>query len=293
MRDWRNCAKEYGELLSRYPADSVARAQRASCLLFLRNIPESLKEMQHAVKMLPNHVAFRINLVLIAYRAGEFQLIEDEVNAMQQPDPRAIVALAYSQIARGMPREATETTERVAAMDRETRGLSPASPTCWSTRAVFRGRSDFRAGCRGRSEHDAGRTQVLVRRARASPAGTEWSGSSSRKGAATEHGHRGAISRRAIFAATGAIDKAEALAAELSKSTEPSDDARVYGKIIEAQIAMKRKDRVRRSDSDRREQRARYLAGTLQSRAARTSRPASPFKRTPNLTCVSRAVARP
>ena len=46
--------------------------------------------MQQAVKMLPNHVAFRINLVLTAYRAGEFQLVEDEVKAMQQPDPRVV-----------------------------------------------------------------------------------------------------------------------------------------------------------------------------------------------------------
>ena len=45
-----------------------------------------------------------------------------------------------------------------------------------------------------------------------------------------------------IFVETGAIDKAQALAAELAKSTEPSDDARVYGKIIEAQIALKKKD---------------------------------------------------
>ena len=45
-----------------------------------------------------------------------------------------------------------------------------------------------------------------------------------------------------IFVETGAIDKAQALAGELAKSAEPSDDARVYGKIIEAQIAMKKKD---------------------------------------------------
>jgi tetratricopeptide (TPR) repeat protein len=45
-----------------------------------------------------------------------------------------------------------------------------------------------------------------------------------------------------IFVETGAIDKAQALAGELSKSTEPWDDARVYGKIIDAQIALKRKN---------------------------------------------------
>ena len=43
-----------------------------------------------------------------------------------------------------------------------------------------------------------------------------------------------------IFAETGAIDRARALAAELSLSKEPSDDSRIHGKIIEAQIALKK-----------------------------------------------------
>ena len=85
-------------MLTRYPADNVARVQRAVCLVFLRSIREALTENQEAVKALPNHVAFRMNLVLIAYRAGEFQLVEDEIKAMQQPDARALIALAHSQI---------------------------------------------------------------------------------------------------------------------------------------------------------------------------------------------------
>ena len=45
-----------------------------------------------------------------------------------------------------------------------------------------------------------------------------------------------------IFVETGAIEKAQALAAELGKSADPADDSRVYGKIIEAQIALKKKE---------------------------------------------------
>ncbi len=244
MRDWRNCAKEYGELLSRYPADSVARAQRASCLLFLRNIPESLKEMQQAVKMLPNHVAFRINLVLIAYRAGEFQLIEDEVNAMQQPDPRAIVALAYSQIARGMPREATETYKKVAAMD-------PRNAWAQSGVAdvlVYEGRfSEAVPIFEQAAAADQNTTRAALKFLSAGHAHLQRGQNGPAAAAADKALQLSTVTAvrflaAQIFAATGAIDKAEALAAELSKSTEPSDDARVYGKIIEAQIAMKRKD---------------------------------------------------
>ena len=180
MRDWRNCAKEYGELLTRYPADSVARGQRAVVFGILRNIPEALTEMQQAVKMLPNHVAFRINLVLIAYRAGEFQLVEDEVKAMQQPDARALLALAYSQLGRGMPREAAETYKKVAAVDpRNTWAQSGLGDVL-----VYEGRFSeaipiFEQGAAAdiaAKNTTRGRDQVVVSRLRASPPGTEWSG---------------------------------------------------------------------------------------------------------------------
>ena len=177
--------------------------------------------MQHAVKMLPNHVAFRINLVLIADRAGEFQLIEDEVNAMQQPDPRAIVALAYSQIARGMPREATETTKRLRPWIRETRGLVRRRRRAGLRGPFFRGRSDFRAGCRGRSEQ----TRAALKFLSAGHAHLQRGQNGPAAAAADKALQLSTVTAvrflaAQIFAATGAIDKAEALAAELSKSTD-------------------------------------------------------------------------
>jgi hypothetical protein len=46
-----------------------------------------------------------------------------------------------------------------------------------------------------------------------------------------------------IFVESGHAEKAQKLAAELGSSTEPSDDARVHGNIIEAQIALKKNPR--------------------------------------------------
>jgi tetratricopeptide (TPR) repeat protein len=48
------CAKEYGDSLAKYPADSVAHNQRAGCLVRLRNMREAVTEMRQAVQMLPN-----------------------------------------------------------------------------------------------------------------------------------------------------------------------------------------------------------------------------------------------
>ena len=97
MGDNTQCAKEYGELLARFPADSAARANRAACL-YTTNIRQALEEMQQAIKVLPNHVGYRINLALIADRASEFQTAEDELKPLPQFGTSALLALAYSQI---------------------------------------------------------------------------------------------------------------------------------------------------------------------------------------------------
>jgi eukaryotic-like serine/threonine-protein kinase len=247
-KDYRNCAKEYAELLSRYPADTVARAQRAACLLFMHSIPEALKEMQRAVQMLPNHVAFRMNLVLIAYRAGEFQLVEDEVKKMQQPDPRVFLALAYSQMARGMINEATETYKKVATVDPK---------NAWAQSGlgdvlVYQGRfSEAIPIFEQAAAADVADNKNTMR------AALKFLSAGNAHLQGRHNGPAAAMADKAlqqstvtivkflaaqIFVETGAIDKAQALAAELSKSTEAWDDARVYGKIIEAQIALKKKD---------------------------------------------------
>ena len=245
--DYRNCAKEYAELLKRYPADNAARAQRAACLVFLRNPREALAETQQALKTLPNHVAFRMNLVLTAYRAGEFQLVEDEVRGMQQPDPRALLALAYSQMARGLLREAEETYKKVAAADPKNAwaqsGLgdvlvyegrfSEAVPIFeQSAAADVAAKNTMRAAIKLLS---AGYAHLLR-------------GDTGLAAAAAENALQQSTVMAVrflaaqIFVETGALDKAQKLAADLAASSEPSDDARVHGKIIEAQIAMKKKD---------------------------------------------------
>ncbi len=43
MGDSTQCAKEYGELLARFPADTVAHIQRASCLVQLKQMREAVE----------------------------------------------------------------------------------------------------------------------------------------------------------------------------------------------------------------------------------------------------------
>src|SRR5262249_8028567 len=116
INDNQQCAKEYGELVTRYAADAIARNQRAICLARLRNMRDAVNEMRQAVQGLPKHVTLRNNLALFTNVAGDFETAESDIKAIEQPDSRTMLSLAYSQIGRGLLPEATDTYQKLGAM---------------------------------------------------------------------------------------------------------------------------------------------------------------------------------
>ena len=83
--DNQQCAKEYSDLLTRFPGDTVAHNQRAGCLFKLREMREAGEEMQQAVQLLPNHTGYRTNLALFAALSGSFEAAEAELKQLPQP----------------------------------------------------------------------------------------------------------------------------------------------------------------------------------------------------------------
>jgi serine/threonine protein kinase/tetratricopeptide (TPR) repeat protein len=114
--DNQKCADEYAALLTRYPSDSVAYNQRAGCLYKLRKMSDAQKDMESAVGLLENHAGYRTNLALFAALAGNFERAEEEIRKVPQPTTSSTLVLAYSQVGRGLVREATETYQKLATM---------------------------------------------------------------------------------------------------------------------------------------------------------------------------------
>jgi eukaryotic-like serine/threonine-protein kinase len=238
------CAAEYAALLAKYPADSVAHNQRAICLAKLRNMREATSEMRQAVKMLPKHTAYRTNLALMTNLSGEFGAVEAEVNAIEQPEARAFLALAYSQIAQGLPSEAANTYRRMSTM-----GAAGASygTSGLGDVAMFQGRfteaarifeegaaaevaakSPDRAAIKltslGHAQLAAGRKAAAIT---AADAALTYSKSMPVRFLAAR-----------IYAEAGEFDKAKALATPLSMDLAAEPQA--HGKILEGQIALLR-----------------------------------------------------
>jgi serine/threonine protein kinase/tetratricopeptide (TPR) repeat protein len=244
MNDNAQCAKEYGELLVRFPADSAARANRAACL-YTTNIRQALEEMRQAVAVLPNHVGYRINLALIADRAGEFQTAEDELKPLPQMDSRALLALAYSQLGRGLSQEATATYKRMAAQD-------PSAPWAHSGVAdvlAYHGEyseaakifaADAAADVKAKNASRAAIKFTSLAHAYLMAGQNRPAATAAQE--ALQHGDRVPVKFLAgqILVEVGSLDKATEIAAQLSNQL--TDEARAHGKILDAQIALKKKD---------------------------------------------------
>ena len=244
--DNQQCAKEYGELIERYPADTVAHMQRGLCLMKLRQSRDAVNEIRQAVQILPNHAGYRTNLAFATNAAGDFEAAEQEIQTIPDPDARALLALAYSQVARGELPEATVTYQKIAT--KGALGASFASSGLGDI-AVYEGRfsdavrmfeegavADLAANNSGRAAiklTSAAYAHLLAGRKDLAVAAAE-------KALLTAKSMPVRFLAARMFVEAGAIEKARPLARALS--AELPAEPQAHGKIIEGLIALKSAD---------------------------------------------------
>jgi tetratricopeptide (TPR) repeat protein len=241
--DNQQCAKEYGDALARYPADSIAHNQRAGCLVRLRQMREAVNEMRQALQMLPHHVVYRTNLALLSALAGDFQAAADEAGKLSAQDSNVLRSLAYSQMGRGMVREATDTYQKLATTGALGASLSASG---LGDLAVYEGRfSDAVREFERGAAADLAAKNSLGAAIKLTSAGFAHIHAGQNRAAiaaadrALDHSKSVAVRFLAarIFVEAGALDKARPLGSELS--SELAAEPQAHGKIIEGLIALK------------------------------------------------------
>ena len=244
--DLQQCVKEYGEMITRYSADTVAHNQRAICLVGLRDMKGAVEETRKALEILPNHMTYRGNLALFADYAGDFETAEREVRAIQEPSARALQALPLSLLGQGRVSEAEEAYKRLTTMGPwgasfGTAGLGDV--------ALYQGRySDaaqiFAQGVTADLAAKNGDAAALKLAALAYVHLMR-----GQSAAAIEAAERALQNSRTlkvrflsarVLVEAGAVPKAQAIAATLA--SELATEPQVYGKIVEGEIALKRRD---------------------------------------------------
>ena len=109
--DWRNCVRQFTELVDRYPADRVGQNNLASCYTQLRDAPKALEAARHAVEIVPKGVGQRLNLAFIEAFAGDFAASEQEARAALEINPSASqghLVLAEAQLGQGQIQQAAD-----------------------------------------------------------------------------------------------------------------------------------------------------------------------------------------
>jgi len=242
--DNQQCVREYAEKLAKYPADIVSHNQRAICLKNLRRMNDAAGEMQQAVQMLPNHVVLRTNLALFLDFAGRFEDAQREIDSMPPPLLRtAQAALAYSQLARGLPKDATETYEALGTRDARSKSLSASG---LGDVLLYQGRyseairilqSGAEADLAAKSPHRAALKLTSIAYAHLMAGRTAAAVAAADK--ALSIGTSTAVKFLAArtLVEAGAIEKARPLAEELAGQAQAEPQA--HGKIIQGLIALK------------------------------------------------------
>jgi tetratricopeptide (TPR) repeat protein/predicted Ser/Thr protein kinase len=247
--DWNNCAQEYTQLVTRYPADRVGQNNLASCYTQLRNAPKALEAAQHAVQIVPRGVGQRLNLSFISSFAGDFAAGEKEARAALEINPKAAqgyLVLAEALLGQGQ-------IEKAADGYHELEKFGPLGASTATS-----GLGDL-AAYQGKYAEAA---RILEQGATADVA-AKMPDSAASKYAALAHieelqGHHAAalsdigkalansqsIQIKFLAARTyvdaGDLGKAQKLAASLS--SEATSEPQAYGKIIDGMIALKKKE---------------------------------------------------
>ena len=113
--DYQQCAKEYGEMLARYPADVRAYNNRALCLSLIRDMRNAIDALRQGLQIQPRRRVLRYNLAFFASYAGDFLTAESEARALEAP-VFSLLALAFAQLGQGLPRAAADTYTQLATM---------------------------------------------------------------------------------------------------------------------------------------------------------------------------------
>ncbi len=244
--DYQSCVKEYGDLITRYAADTAARNNLALCATYLRDLPRALNEVRQVVKILPNRALYRTNLALYSNYSGDFQAGELEARAMTKPGMFGQLALAFSQVGQGLIPQATETYQAIGQIDARARSYMTSG---LGDLATYDGRfseaetilaegaaADVAAKEPNRAAAKfAALAYTRIQRGRKAPAVSAASDAL----ASSDAGKIRFLVAR-IFVDAGEIKRAQVLAAGLG--SELQTESQAYGKIIEGMIALQAKD---------------------------------------------------
>jgi eukaryotic-like serine/threonine-protein kinase len=248
-RDYDKAIEQFKALEKQFPADSAGIGNLALADFYARNMSGAVDEERRVVALYPDNVLYLNNYGLFAMYAGDFDTAIHESEGLLKLNPgfeKAYICLGISQLAQGDETAAAETYRKVAPLSAW--GAS-ASAVGLADMALYQGRPDdalsilepsLKADLAAKDSSRAAAKYLMQ--------GQAWlmKGQSAKAIAAADRAVSGSTDESLLYPAAmvfleaGTDDKALELSRKLSQRLEPDPGA--YGKLIEAEVQMKRKD---------------------------------------------------
>ncbi len=246
--NWEKCAEEYGALVKSYPGDNIGHNNLAICLSKLRNFPGAIAEARLDNQMHPNALA-QSDVSLFASYSGDFQNGEAQAREVRQLYPSSeygYLALAFAQLGQEKLTDASDTYTQLAQL-----GEHGASLSNWglADMALFQGRfaDAVRMLEKGASSDLAAKNNDAAAEKFATLAYAQlWMQRKAPAIAAADNALANSQSVKVrllsalVYAETGQQAKAQKVAESLA--SEVQSEAQADAKIIEADLALSRKD---------------------------------------------------
>ena len=242
--DYRQCEKEYSELITRNKTNVAALNQRAKCLSKLRDMHGAVEDMTKAVHLVQGRVLYRNNLAVYSVYAGDFLNAEQQLQAIQEPNDLSILALAFAQLGQGRVQEAAATYDRLEKMS--ARGASWAA-SGRADLALYEGRlgdaarrfdEGAAASLAADNPDQAARKLTALAHVHLVRGRPELAVVAAEKALGLSKATATRFLAARLLAEAGEIEKARIHAFELASSIAAEPQA--YGKIIEGVIALKK-----------------------------------------------------
>ena len=244
--DYPKCVQEYGELITRFSADVMARNQLALCSSNLRDLRRAVDEMTKVVQILPNRTLFRDNLALYSNYAGDFQAAEQHALKVTGPDVYAMLAVAFSKLGQGQPLHAMETYRKMEAVNAQ--GASVAASglgdlASYEGRFVDAARILEEGAAReaaAKSLDSAATKYVALANAHLSRGDARAAAAAADRAVANGSAVKIRFSAARTYVETGQLAKAQPLIKSLA--SELTAEPQAYAKLVEGNIARTKGD---------------------------------------------------
>jgi eukaryotic-like serine/threonine-protein kinase len=245
----QSAIQEYTKLLQQFPSDTSAHTNLSFAYFLQRNMPMALEEARRSMEYSGKSLVERNNLAIASMYAGDFASAEKEAATVMQQQPTYVSpysTMAEAQIGQGRVDDARNTYAKLAAVS--PRGASMAKLGLADI-FLYEGRASdaiatlapgITADLASKDSNAAAAKAIALAQAHVVSGENAAAISAAERAMTLDKEPWVLHAIGTIYAETGQFAKAASLASQMSSSID--SDPQLYGKLLEGEIALQRKD---------------------------------------------------